>query len=60
MIISYIGKGYEVCDMCNSNTNQRYLAVPHVPALVDWSELVICKKCARREAGKKKWKELNK
>ena len=46
--------------MCNSNTNQRYLAVPHVPALVDWSELVICKKCARREAGKKKWKELNK
>ena len=60
MVISYIGKGDERCDMCNTLTKQKYLAIPHLPALVDWSELVICKKCAKREAGKKKWKVLNK
>ena len=59
MIVSYIGKGLEICDMCKANTNQRYLAVPHLPDLVDWAELIICKKCAKRESGKKKWKVIN-
>ena len=62
MMISYIGKGHEVCDMCNANTNQMYLAVPHLPALVDWYEMILCKKCARREVGskkKKKWDALH-
>ena len=63
MIISYIGEGYDTCDMCDKRSKQKYLAVPHLPNLVDWSELILCKKCARRESGsknKKKWDALHK
>ena len=63
MKVSYIGKGYDKCDTCHSQTKEKYLAVPHIPALVDWSELILCKKCARRESGsknKKKWDALHK
>ena len=62
MVISYIGTGYEKCDMCHSQTKEKYLALPHLPSLVDWSEMIICKKCARREVGsknKKKWDTLH-
>jgi len=62
LIISYIGKGHDKCDMCSQFTNVKYLAVPHLPTLVDWSELILCKKCARREVGsknKKKWDIIN-
>ena len=53
MIISYIGKGQDKCDMCSVNTNEKYLAQPHLPDLVNWSEMILCKKCARREIGTK-------
>ena len=62
MVISYIGTGYEKCDMCHSQTKEKYLALPHLPSLVDWSEMILCKKCARRESGsknKKKWDLIN-
>ena len=62
MVISYIGKGEEKCDMCHNYTNEKYLALPHLPHLVDWSEMILCKKCAKRELGSKsskKWKALH-
>lgn len=48
--------------MCNAFTKEKYLAVPHLPNLVDWYEMILCKKCARREVGskrKKKWEALH-
>ena len=62
MIISYIGKGHDKCDMCHNPIKDKYLALPHLPKLVDWSEIILCKKCARRESGtknKKKWDKLH-
>ena len=62
MIISYIGKGREKWDMCHNYTREKYLALPHLPSLVDWSEMILCKKCARRECGsknKKKWDAIH-
>ena len=48
--------------MCGNNVNKRYKAVPSIRALVDWDEMFICNKCARREVGTKnvkKWRELH-
>ena len=62
MIISYIGKGQDKCDMCSVTTNEKYLAQPHLPDLANWSEMILCKKCARREIGtkaKKKWEKMH-
>ena len=48
--------------MCHNPIKDKYLALPHLPKLVDWSEMILCKKCARRESGtknKKKWDKLH-
>ena len=58
MKISYIGKGYEKCEMCHQSTKEKYLAEPIIKNLVDWTELIICKKCAKREHGPKNKKQL--
>ena len=62
MKISYIGKGYDKCDMCHSTTKEKYLAEQHLPSISNWSELIICKKCAKRENGsknKKRWEAIH-
>ena len=39
--------------MCEERSGERYIATPDIPMLVDWKELYLCKKCARREHGSK-------
>ena len=61
----YLGKLYhKECEMCGTvKTKQSmYEKKPHpaiVKLLIDQSTRVICKKCAQREIGSKRKKELN-
>ena len=66
MKISYLGKvsvgDIFECQMCGQKGRDKYLATPEVVTLVDWRELHVCKKCARREMGSKnakKWDKLH-
>ena len=66
MKISYIEKvsvsDIFACQMCSHRGRDKYLATPEVATLVDWRELYVCKKCARRETGgknAKKWDKLH-
>jgi len=45
------------CQMCDTSSFKMhaYTAVPSIPDLVNWDSLIICKKCAKRELGKR-WK----
>jgi len=45
--------------MCGQMSKEQYIAKPSIPSLVDWSEMAICKNCARREVGSKNKKEWN-
>ena len=47
------------CQMCGGLSKDKYVATPSIPDLVDWKELKICKKCARREVGGKNGKLWN-
>lgn len=41
---------------------EEYLATPSIPFLVDWKELKVCDKCAKREIGtknKKQWEKIH-
>ena len=67
MRIKYLGKAsinnMFKCQMCTIRGRDRYSAVPQLPSLVDWNELIICKKCAKREVGsrnKKEWERIHK
>ena len=43
-------------------SKEKYIAKPSIPSLVDWSEMDMCKNCARREVGgknKKKWSRIH-
>jgi ribosome-binding protein aMBF1 (putative translation factor) len=62
MNIAYLGKDYFSCQMCGERGREKYKGVPTIPALVNWKEMTICKKCARREIGsknKKGWDKLH-
>ena len=51
------------CQICGALSKEEYIATPSIPSLVDWEELKICKKCARREIGsknKKGWDRVHK
>jgi len=45
------------CQMCHTTSYKMhtYKIVPSLPLLADWDSLIICKKCAKRELGKR-WK----
>ena len=45
--------------MCSKPGRDRYQAVPSIPALADWKEMIICKNCAKREVGSKNKTEWN-
>ena len=62
-MIKYIGKEYKICDMCENETYQNmYLdsrnASKRLFPEVDWKDLYICEKCAKRETGSKQWKTV--
>ena len=66
MMIEYMGKlnvnDIFKCQMCGHKGRDKYIATPDIPALVDWKELFLCKKCAKRETGgknNKKWNKLH-
>ena len=66
MIIKYLGKAgvnnIFNCQICGQISKEEYIAKPSIPSLVDWSELAVCKNCARREVGsknKKKWSRIH-
>ena len=62
--ISYLGKisvqNMFKCHMCSKPGRDRYKAVPSIPNLVDWKEIIICKNCSKREVGSKNKEEWNK
>ncbi len=64
MTIEYLGKtgvdGMFNCEVCSSLSKEKYLATPEIVTLADWEELLVCKKCARREIGTKNIKRWNK
>ena len=64
MKISYLGKvsvnDIFGCQMCGQKGRDKYLATPEAISLVDWDELFVCKKCAKRETGGKNIKRWNK
>ena len=66
MKISYLGKvsvnDIFGCQMCGHKGREKYLATPEAVTLVDWREMHVCKKCAKREVGgrnAKKWNKLH-
>ena len=62
MSIKYVGKLVRQCDMCGKYGNHMYLDGKEMAKglfpEVDWKDLYICEKCAKREAGNKLWKKL--
>ena len=46
--------------MCGHKGREKYLATPEAVTLVDWRELYVCKKCAKREVGGRNAKKWNK
>ena len=63
MRIKYLGKTSVEdifnCQMCGQISKEEYVAKPSIASLVDWSEMSLCSKCARREVGSKNKKEWN-
>ena len=63
MRIKYLGKtgvgDIFNCQTCGQISKEQYVAKPSIPSLVDWSEMALCKNCARREVGSKNKKEWN-
>ena len=63
MKISYLGKvsvgDIFECQMCGQKGRDKYLATPEAASLVDWYELFVCKKCAKRETGSRNIKRWN-
>ena len=50
------------CQMCGYRGRDKYLATPQAASLVSWTELTVCKKCAKRETGSKnvkRWNEIH-
>ena len=48
--------------MCGHKGREKYLATPETVTLVDWREMHVCKKCAKREVGgrnAKKWNQIH-
>tara|TARA_R100000458_G_C8213069_1_gene199886 strand:+ start:668 stop:832 length:165 start_codon:yes stop_codon:yes gene_type:complete len=48
--------------MCGTRGQEKYQAVPTISSLANWKEMLVCKKCARREVGsknKKGWDRLH-
>ena len=64
MKISYLGKvnvnDIFGCQMCGHKGRDKYLATPESITLVDWREMHVCKKCAKREVGRRNAKKWNK
>ena len=64
MRIKYLGRvnvdGMFNCKTCGQMSKEEYIATPSIPSLVDWSEIKVCKSCARREVGSKNKKEWSK
>ena len=61
-MIKYIGKVNRRCEMCYDYGTQIYLdnkdTVKGLFPEVNWKEMHICEKCARRETGSKHWKAV--
>jgi hypothetical protein len=56
-VVSYKDKAVFKCDMCKQSSwgvSNRFLWIGHITK----EEILICSKCAQREAGKKKWIEI--
>ena len=57
MRIKYLGKvsvnDVFSCQTCGQMSKEKYVATPSISSLVDWSEIKVCKNCARREVGSK-------
>ena len=50
------------CQTCGQMSKEKYVATPSISSLVDWSEIKVCKNCARREVGarnKKEWSRIH-
>ena len=62
MTIKYIGRVTRKCEMCNGYSNYMYLddnkMVKGLFPEVNWKDLHICEKCAKREVGNKAWKKI--
>ena len=60
MGIKYIGKLNRKCEMCDNYGTHMYLddkdMVKGLFPEVDYKDLTICEKCAKREVGNKNWK----
>ena len=59
-VSKYLGKHSmgRTCECCKTSIwrSEWYEIIPSAPLLVDWKFMLVCIKCAQREAGKKKWK----
>lgn len=62
MNIKYLGKKDISCNMCQSTGKHAYLdSKKWMEGLfpeIEFSDMIICEKCAQRETGKKHWKDI--
>ena len=62
MTITYIGKLNRKCQMCGKYSSHIYLdskeSMRGLFPEVEWKDLHICEKCARRETGNKYWQKV--
>ena len=62
MSIKYIGKRNISCDMCQATGKHAYLEdnkwMKGLFPEVEFSDMIICEKCAKREASNKHWKDI--
>ena len=64
MHIKYIGKLNRECEICTNYATHIYLKdksmLKRLFPEVEWKNMYICENCAKREHGKKGWKEIKK
>ena len=62
MDIHYLGKRNFKCDMCSTVSKHAYLDgkawIEDLFPEVEFSDMIICEKCAKREASNKHWKDI--
>ena len=61
-MIKYLGRLAEICQMCGKYSSHIYLdskeSMRGLFPEVEWKDLHICEKCARRETGNKYWQKV--
>jgi len=60
-MIKYIGKITNTCEMCNKWTTHTYLNIFSYKKMfpeMDFKDMKICEKCAKRESPKKQWNKV--